>query len=76
MIYRGERVRLIAVIGRHASIWIPSRQQEAWVPVEKLREMPLGHDPRFCATCVERPRGGKFCQEEIDEAGRCTGYSH
>jgi hypothetical protein len=38
--------------------------------------MPLGHDPRFCATCVDRPRGSKFCQEELDEAGRCTGYSH
>jgi len=35
-----------------------------------------GHDPRFCATCVDRPRGSKFCQEDVDEAGRCTGHSH
>jgi len=36
----------------------------------------LGHDPRFCATCVERPRGSQWCHEETDEAGRCTAYSH
>jgi len=38
MQYKGESVRILEVIGGYAYIWIPSRQEAVWVPVENLEE--------------------------------------
>lgn len=31
---------------------------------------------RYCRTCVNRPRNSRWCHEQIQEDGSCTGYSH
>jgi len=38
MTYKGERVRVLEVIGGKACIWIPSRQVAVWVDYGKLEE--------------------------------------
>jgi len=34
--YKGERVRVLEHVGDRVSIWVPSRQEEVWVKLEKL----------------------------------------